>query len=155
PASFAVSTMPTTPPAGPESNASLPWNMSAAVRPPEDIMNISLGFSFTAERSLCSLADPFFCAPLASRRAAAWPADAPSCTNSAGLRPSAEEVDDWLTSSLVGEMPGRAEGGVETPNSPATWLTYRDRIGDRYASTTVVSPRPTNFTRRETSWRPE
>ena len=62
PASFAVSTMPTTPPAGPDSSASLPWNMSAAVRPPEDIMNMRRG--------------------------------------------------DWPISPLVGEMPGRAEGGV-------------------------------------------
>ena len=50
PASRAVSTMPTTPPAGPDSSASLPWNLSAAVRPPEDIMNVSLGLA--AERSL-------------------------------------------------------------------------------------------------------
>ena len=41
PASLAVSTMPTTPPAGPESSASLPWKRSAAVSPPDDIMNIS------------------------------------------------------------------------------------------------------------------
>ena len=40
PASFAVSTMPTTPPAGPDSSASLPWKRSAAVRPPDDIMNM-------------------------------------------------------------------------------------------------------------------
>ena len=45
PASLAVSTMPTTPPAGPESSASLPWKRSAAVSPPEDIMNISRGAS--------------------------------------------------------------------------------------------------------------
>jgi hypothetical protein len=36
-----VSTMPTTPPAGPDRMASLPWNSSAAVRPPDDCMNIS------------------------------------------------------------------------------------------------------------------
>ena len=40
PASRPVSAMPTTPPAGPDRIASLPWNSSAAVRPPEDIMNI-------------------------------------------------------------------------------------------------------------------
>ena len=33
--------MPTTPPAGPDRIASLPWNSSAAVSPPDDIMNIS------------------------------------------------------------------------------------------------------------------
>src|SRR4051812_1400597 len=31
---------PTTPPAGPERIASLPWNSSAAVSPPDDIMNM-------------------------------------------------------------------------------------------------------------------
>ena len=36
-----VSAMPTTPPAGPDRIASLPWNSSAAVSPPDDIMNIS------------------------------------------------------------------------------------------------------------------
>ncbi len=41
PASRPVSASPTTPPAGPERIASLPWNSSAAVSPPEDIMNIS------------------------------------------------------------------------------------------------------------------
>ena len=40
PASRPVSAMPTTPPAGPDRIASLPWNSSAAVRPPDDIMNI-------------------------------------------------------------------------------------------------------------------
>src|SRR5947199_10664054 len=40
PASCPVCAIPTTPPAGPERIASLPWNSSAAVRPPEDIMNI-------------------------------------------------------------------------------------------------------------------
>ena len=63
PASRAVSTMPTTPPAGPDRIASLPWNRSAAVSPPEDIMNIRRG-----------------------------PCGGP-------------------ISPLVGEMPGRAEGG--------------------------------------------
>ncbi len=43
PASAAVSTMPTTPPAGPERIASLPRKCSAAVSPPEDIMNCSVG----------------------------------------------------------------------------------------------------------------
>jgi hypothetical protein len=38
---FAVSTMPTTPPAGPDRMASLPWNRSASVSPPDDCMNIS------------------------------------------------------------------------------------------------------------------
>ena len=41
PASRPVCAMPTTPPAGPDRIASLPWNRSAAVRPPDDIMNIS------------------------------------------------------------------------------------------------------------------
>ncbi len=41
PSAFAVSTMPTTPPAGPDRIASLPWNRSAAVSPPDDIMNCS------------------------------------------------------------------------------------------------------------------
>ena len=40
PASRPVSAMPTTPAAGPERIASLPRNSSAAVNPPEDIMNI-------------------------------------------------------------------------------------------------------------------
>ena len=40
PASRPVSAMPTTPPAGPERIASLPWNSSAAVSPPDDIMNM-------------------------------------------------------------------------------------------------------------------
>ena len=35
--------MPTTPPAGPDRIASLPWNRSAAVSPPDDIMNMRLG----------------------------------------------------------------------------------------------------------------
>ena len=35
-----VSAMPTTPPAGPDRIASLPWNSSAPVSPPDDIMNI-------------------------------------------------------------------------------------------------------------------
>ncbi len=48
PASRPVSAMPTTPPAGPERIASLPWNSSAAVRPPEDIMNISRAPEFLA-----------------------------------------------------------------------------------------------------------
>ena len=39
----AESIEPTTPPAGPDNSASLPWNSSAAVRPPEDIMNIRRG----------------------------------------------------------------------------------------------------------------
>src|SRR5580704_5137430 len=40
PAERPVSAMPTTPPAGPDRIASLPRNRSAAVRPPDDIMNI-------------------------------------------------------------------------------------------------------------------
>ncbi len=40
PAASAVRTMPTTPPAGPERIASLPWNSAASVRPPFDCMNI-------------------------------------------------------------------------------------------------------------------
>src|SRR3954464_10639728 len=40
PASCPVCAIPTTPPAGPERIASLPWKSSAAVSPPEDIMNI-------------------------------------------------------------------------------------------------------------------
>jgi len=43
PASRPVSAMPTTPAAGPDRIASLPWNSSAAVRPPDDIMNIRRG----------------------------------------------------------------------------------------------------------------
>ena len=42
PASLAVSTQPTTPPAGPDKMASRPWNRLASVSPPEDIMNMSL-----------------------------------------------------------------------------------------------------------------
>ena len=41
PALAAVRAMATTPPAGPERIASLPANSSAAVRPPDDIMNIT------------------------------------------------------------------------------------------------------------------
>ena len=41
PAMREVSMAPTTPPAGPDRIASLPWKRSAAVRPPEDCMNIS------------------------------------------------------------------------------------------------------------------
>ncbi|MNW06547.1 hypothetical protein D3C71_2029750 [compost metagenome] len=41
PAASPVFARPTTPPAGPERIASLPWNMSAAVRPPDDIMNMT------------------------------------------------------------------------------------------------------------------
>ncbi len=41
PALRAVSAIATTPPAGPERIASLPANSSAAVRPPDDIMNIT------------------------------------------------------------------------------------------------------------------
>ncbi len=41
PAARPVSAKPTTPPAGPERIASLPWNKEAAVRPPEDIMNMT------------------------------------------------------------------------------------------------------------------
>jgi hypothetical protein len=43
PASRPVSAMPTTPAAGPDKIASLPWNNSAAVRPPDDIMNMRRG----------------------------------------------------------------------------------------------------------------
>ena len=43
PASAAVSTAPTTPPAGPDRIASLPLNRSAEVSPPEDCMNSSFG----------------------------------------------------------------------------------------------------------------
>ncbi len=41
PAISAVRTMPTTPPAGPDRIASLPWNRWASVSPPLDCMNIS------------------------------------------------------------------------------------------------------------------
>jgi hypothetical protein len=41
PAASAVRTTPTTPPAGPESTLSRPWNSCAEVRPPFDCMNIS------------------------------------------------------------------------------------------------------------------
>ena len=51
PASRPVSAMPTTPPAGPDRIASLPWNSSAAVRPPDDIMNISRAPDFLASSS--------------------------------------------------------------------------------------------------------
>src|SRR5262245_45546030 len=40
PAARPVSAIPTTPPAGPDRIASLPWNRSAAVSPPDDIMNM-------------------------------------------------------------------------------------------------------------------
>jgi len=40
PAARPVSAMPTTPAAGPDKIASLPRNRSAAVSPPDDIMNI-------------------------------------------------------------------------------------------------------------------
>src|SRR5215469_7530943 len=40
PASRPVCAIPTTPPAGPDRIASLPWNRSAAVNPPDDIMNM-------------------------------------------------------------------------------------------------------------------
>ena len=43
PALRAVSTAATTPPAGPDRIASLPWKSSAAVRPPEDCMNMRRG----------------------------------------------------------------------------------------------------------------
>ena len=43
PARRAVSTAATTPPAGPERIASLPWNSVAAVSPPDDCMNIRRG----------------------------------------------------------------------------------------------------------------
>ena len=42
PAIWLVRTAPTTPPAGPDRIASLPWKRRASVRPPEDCMNISL-----------------------------------------------------------------------------------------------------------------
>ena len=45
PAARPVSAMPTTPAAGPDRIASLPRNNSAAVRPPEDIMNMRRVFS--------------------------------------------------------------------------------------------------------------
>ena len=41
PALAAVRAIATTPPAGPERIASLPANSSAAVRPPDDIMNMT------------------------------------------------------------------------------------------------------------------
>ena len=44
PAARAVSTAPTTPPAGPDRMASLPLNKLAEVSPPDDCMNSSLGF---------------------------------------------------------------------------------------------------------------
>ena len=43
PAMRAVSTAPTTPPAGPDRMASLPLNRCAEVSPPEDCMNRSFG----------------------------------------------------------------------------------------------------------------
>ena len=43
PARRAVSIAATTPPAGPERMASLPWNRLAAVSPPDDCMNIRRG----------------------------------------------------------------------------------------------------------------
>ena len=56
PACRPVSAMPTTPPAGPERIASLPWNNSAAVSPPDDIMNIrSRACERRASRSLVHL----------------------------------------------------------------------------------------------------
>lgn len=70
-----VRAMPTTPPAGPDSTASLPRKCAASRSPPLDCMNISRTDS----------------------------------------------------------------------SSPATSSTYRRRIGERYASTTVVSPRGTSL----------
>ena len=55
PACRPVSAMPTTPPAGPDRMASLPWNSSAAVSPPEDIMNISRACERLASRSAIDL----------------------------------------------------------------------------------------------------
>ena len=46
-----VRTAPTTPPAGPERIASLPWKSVASVSPPELIMNISFPFSASAPSS--------------------------------------------------------------------------------------------------------
>src|SRR6516162_5946683 len=48
PAARPVSAMPTTPAAGPDRIASLPRNKSAAVSPPDDIINIRRGCSFPA-----------------------------------------------------------------------------------------------------------
>ena len=48
PAAFAVSAMPTMPPAGPDRIASRPWNNSAAFRPPEEAMNRTVGASSPA-----------------------------------------------------------------------------------------------------------
>ena len=54
PAARAVCAMPTTPPAGPDRIASLPWNRLAAVSPPDDIMNIRRGPPLLATPSLRS-----------------------------------------------------------------------------------------------------
>ena len=85
PACFPVSVILTTPPAGPERRASLPWNKWASVKPPLDCININFV--------------------------------------------------DLLSLS-----------------SSETWLTYLLRIGERYASTTVVSPLPTNLISGDTLW---
>ena len=79
--------MATTPPAGPDRIASLPWKKRADDRPPADDMN---------------------------RR--------------------------------------RGPPSASAPSSRATRSTYRRRIGVRYASATVVSPRGTNFTSGIVSW---
>ena len=68
-------------------------------------------------------------------------------------------------SALCGLPPSRLasladlplKGGGEEEAEPArksldTTETYRRKIGDRYASTTVVSPRPTSLISGETSW---
>jgi len=50
---------PTTPPAGPERMASLPWNRCAAVSPPDDIMNIrrvDVSAAFLSSNSLATCA---------------------------------------------------------------------------------------------------
>ena len=54
PASRPLSAIPTTPAAGPDRIASLPWNNSAAVRPPEDIMNMRRGLSARFARAAAS-----------------------------------------------------------------------------------------------------
>ena len=52
PAMPPVRTAPTTPPAGPDRIASLPWNMRASTSPPFDCMNISrVSPSASASRS--------------------------------------------------------------------------------------------------------
>ena len=58
PAARPVRTIPTTPPAGPDSRASFPWKEWAPARPPLDCMNITRGRRAEIEascRSTCSM----------------------------------------------------------------------------------------------------